>query len=141
LTFDEVLGQVVELLQQEKRVSYRGLKRRFALDDAYLEDLKEELLFSHPEIAEAEGRGLVWKGDTESPSSPEACFQKAIEIARRQQAKSWELRAAMSLSRLWRQQGKRQEAHEMLSEIYGWFTEGFDTADLKDAQALLDELS
>jgi hypothetical protein len=68
MTFAEVLEQVVELLRQEQRVSYRGLQRRFALDDAYLEDLKEELLFAHPEIAEAEGRGLVWKGDTESPS-------------------------------------------------------------------------
>jgi predicted ATPase len=65
----------------------------------------------------------------------------AIEIARRQQAKSLELRAVMSLSRLWQQQGKKEEAHERLSEIYGWFTEGFDTADLKDAKALLEELS
>jgi hypothetical protein len=62
MTFDEVLGQVVELLRQEKRVSYRGLQRRFALDDAYLEDLKEELLFAHPEIADEDGRGLVWVG-------------------------------------------------------------------------------
>jgi predicted ATPase len=71
----------------------------------------------------------------------EEYFHKAIEIARKQQAKSLELRAVMSLSRLWQQQGKKQEAHERLSEIYGWFTEGFDTADLKDAKALLDELS
>jgi len=70
MTFDEVLGQVVELLRQEKRVSYRGLKRRFALDDTYLADLKEELFFAHPEIVEVEGRGLVWNGDTESPSPP-----------------------------------------------------------------------
>jgi class 3 adenylate cyclase/predicted ATPase len=62
MTFDEVLGQVLELLRREKRISYRGLQRRFALDDAYLEDLKEELLFSHPEIAERDGRGLVWTG-------------------------------------------------------------------------------
>ena len=60
MTFDDVLGQVRELLRREKRVSYRGLQRRFALDEAYLEDLKEELLFSHPEITEVEGRGLVW---------------------------------------------------------------------------------
>jgi predicted ATPase len=71
----------------------------------------------------------------------EACFQKAIEVARRQQAKSWELRAVMSLSRLWQKQGKREEARELLSEIYDWFTEGFDTADLKEAKALLEELS
>ena len=74
-------------------------------------------------------------------SEVEQCFHRAIEIARRQQAKSLELRAAMSLSRLWRQQGKRAEARDMLAEIYGWFTEGFDTADLREAKALLDELS
>ena len=70
----------------------------------------------------------------------EACFQQALAVARRQQAKSWELRAAMSLSRLWQQQGKRAEAHELLAPIYGWFTEGFDTADLQEAKALLEEL-
>ena len=71
----------------------------------------------------------------------EECFLKAIEIARRQQAKSLELRAAMSLSRLWQQQGKQNEAHEMLSEVYNWFTEGFDTKDLQEAKALLAELT
>jgi predicted ATPase len=70
----------------------------------------------------------------------EACFLKAIEIARKQQAKSLELRATMSLARLWQQQGKQKEAHEMLAEIYGWFTEGFDTKDLQEAKALLDSL-
>ena len=74
------------------------------------------------------------------PTQAEACFQQALAIARRQQAKSWELRAAMSLSRLWQQQGKRAEAHELLAPIYGWFTEGFDTADLQEAKALLEEL-
>jgi predicted ATPase len=71
----------------------------------------------------------------------EGCFHKAIEIARQQQAKSLELRAVMSLSRLWQSQGKRDEARQMLAEIYGWFTEGFDTADLQEAKALLEELS
>jgi predicted ATPase len=70
----------------------------------------------------------------------EACFYQAIDIARNQQAKSWELRAATSLSRLWQQQGKWQEAHDLLAPIYGWFTEGFDTADLQEAKALLGEL-
>src|SRR5262249_48316666 len=70
----------------------------------------------------------------------EECFHKAIDIARRQQAKSLELRAVMSLSRLWQQQSKREEARQMLAVVYGWFTEGFDTADLKDAKALLEEL-
>jgi class 3 adenylate cyclase/predicted ATPase len=71
----------------------------------------------------------------------EACFQHALTITRRQQAKSWELRAATSLARLWQQQGKRQEAHDLLAPIYGWFTEGFDTADLQEAKALLDALA
>ena len=70
----------------------------------------------------------------------EGYFLKAIEIARHQQAKSLELRAAMSLSRLWQQQGKKEEAHEMLAEIYNWFTEGFDTKDLQEAKTLLDSL-
>jgi adenylate cyclase len=71
----------------------------------------------------------------------EACFQKAIQIACGQQAKSLELRAMMSLARLWQQQGKKAEAHQMLSEIYSWFTEGFDTKDLQEAKGLLDELA
>jgi len=70
----------------------------------------------------------------------EECFLKAIEIARKQQAKSLELRAVMSLSRLWQSQGKREEARQMLAEVYGWFTEGFETVDLKEAKALLEEL-
>jgi DNA-binding winged helix-turn-helix (wHTH) protein/predicted ATPase len=71
----------------------------------------------------------------------EACFLKAIEVSQKQQAKSLELRASISLARLWQQQGKRTEAHRMLSEVYNWFTEGFDTKDLQEAKALLDELS
>ena len=69
-----------------------------------------------------------------------AYFERALAVAREQQAKSWELRAAISMARLWRDQGKRQQAHDLLAPIYGWFTEGFDTLDLKDAKALLDEL-
>jgi len=71
----------------------------------------------------------------------EECFHRALEIARRQEAKSLELRAVMSLSRLWQQQGKQKEPHHMLSEIYNWFTEGFDTKDLREAKALLAELA
>jgi predicted ATPase len=67
--------------------------------------------------------------------------QGAISTARQQQAKSFELRAAMSMARLWRDQGKLQQARELLAPVYGWFTEGFDTRDLKDAKALLDELA
>jgi predicted ATPase len=71
----------------------------------------------------------------------DACFHQALDVARQQQAKSWELRAATSLARLWQSQGKRQDAHELLAPVYAWFTEGFDTADLQDARALLEELA
>jgi predicted ATPase len=71
----------------------------------------------------------------------EACFQQALAVSRGQQAKALELRAAMSLTRLWQQQGKRDDARALLAPIYGWFTEGFDTADLREAQALLQELA
>jgi predicted ATPase len=77
------------------------------------------------------------------PDAPqaEACFCQALTIARCQQAKSLELRAAMSLARLWQRQDKRTAACRMLAEVYGWFTEGFDTADLQEARALLDALT
>ena len=71
----------------------------------------------------------------------ETWLQRALDVARRQEAKSLELRAAMSLSRLWHQQGKRKEARDLLAEVYAWFTEGFDTADLQEAKALLEELA
>jgi hypothetical protein len=70
----------------------------------------------------------------------ERYFERALAVARQQQAKSWELRAAVSMARLWRDQGKPQQARELLALVYGWFTEGFDTLDLKEAKALLDEL-
>ena len=77
------------------------------------------------------------------PDEPQAevCFQQALDIARRRQARAWELQAAVSLSRLWQRQGKRDTARALLAPIYGWFTEGFDTADLKEAKALLGELA
>ena len=68
-------------------------------------------------------------------------FERALAVARQQQENFWELRAAMSMARLWRDQGKRNEARELLAPVYGWFTEGFDTLDLKEAKVLLDELS
>jgi predicted ATPase len=70
----------------------------------------------------------------------EACFQRALDMAHRQEAKALELRAAMSLARLWQQQGKQTAAQALLAPIYGWFTEGFDTADLQEARALLEQL-
>jgi len=86
------------------------------------------------------GRLLLQQSPDNHPEA-EPCFQRAIRIAQRQHAKSWELRATTSLARLWQSQGKRQEAHDLLAPVYEWFTEGFDTADLKDAKALLDELA
>jgi predicted ATPase len=95
----------------------------------------------------------VWRPASENPNAQpltpntqmeaeaEACFLKAIDIARQQQAKSWELRATVSLTRLWQRQGKKTEAHKLLSEVYDWFTEGFDTKDLQEAKALLEELA
>ena len=87
----------------------------------------------------ANPRALIPPSQAEAEA--EACFLKAIDIARLQQAKSLELRAVMSLSRLWKHQGKKEEAHRTLTEIYGWFTEGFDTKDLQEAKALLQELA
>jgi class 3 adenylate cyclase/predicted ATPase len=84
---------------------------------------------------------LVLQSEGHNMLEAEGCFQQAIEIARQQSAKSWELRASTSLARLWEQQGKCYEAREMLASIYNWFTEGFDTKDLRQAKALLDELT
>ncbi len=87
-------------------------------------------------------RGVLLLRQPGTPQAEaEAWLQRALDVARRQEAKSLELRAAMSLSRLWQQRGKREEARALLAPIYGWFTEGFDTADLREAKALLDELA
>jgi predicted ATPase len=97
--------------------------------EAEIYRLKGELLLK------AEGGGM------KDRESPEECFLKAIEIARRQEGKSLELRATVSLGRLWQWQGKKEQARHMLAEVYGWFSEGFDTDDLQKAQALLKQLS
>ena len=119
-------GQVAEGLRlvAEALGAFEKGGRGDMVTEAYR--LQGELLLRHavPEVAQAE-----------------ACFQQALTVARRQQAKSWELRAAMSLSRLWQCQGKRAEAYDLLAPISGWFTEGFDTADLQEAKDLLAELS
>jgi predicted ATPase len=94
--------------------------------------VEAELHLQHGEL-------LLRQAVPEVPAAA-ACFQRALAVARQQQAKSWELRAAMSLSRLWQQQGQREQARQLLAEIYGWFTEGFATADLQEARALLDML-
>jgi class 3 adenylate cyclase/predicted ATPase len=84
---------------------------------------------------------IALKSPVPDAAKAEACFERALAIARARQAKSWELRAAMSMARLWRDQGKRQRARDLLAQVYGWFTEGFDTLDLKQAKTLLEELA
>jgi predicted ATPase len=96
--------------------------------------------FSLPEIHRIKGK-LLLTGSANDRNAAEAAFSEALSIARAQQAKLLELRAAMSMARLWRDQGKPQQARELLAPVYGWFTEGFDTLDLKEAKALLEELS
>jgi predicted ATPase len=86
-------------------------------------------------------KGQLLQDQGADAAEVEGCFHQALSTARRQSAKSLELRAAMSLSRLWRKRGKKEEARKLLQEIYDWFTEGFDTADLKEAKAFLQEIS
>jgi len=99
--------------------------------EAELNRLKGELTLKRPEA----------DSNSKVQEEAETCFRQALKVARLQSAKSWELRATISLARLLAKQGRRDEARTMLAQIYGWFTEGFDTADLKDAKALLEELN
>jgi transcriptional regulator with AAA-type ATPase domain/predicted ATPase len=110
-----------------------------ALAEAYTLIEQYEERWWEAEVCRLRGVLLLWQA-VPQPEEAGACFQRALEVARRQQAKSLELRAAMSLARLWQQQDRRAEAHELLAPVYGWFTEGFDTADLQEAKALLEEL-
>ena len=108
---------------------------RDALD--HIDRTKETM--SEADVHRTAGEIALLSADRDSTEA-NLCFQRALDIARAQQARSWELRAATSLARLWRDQGKRQEAHGLLAPVYGWFTERFDTLDLKEAKTLLDEL-
>jgi predicted ATPase len=94
---------------------------------------------SEPELHRLKGE-LLLQHSSDHQVEAEVCFHTAMAIAQDQSTKPWELRAATGLARLWQQQGKRQEAHDLLAPVYNWFTEGFDTADLQDAKALLDAL-
>ena len=109
------------------------------LDEAHTVMDNTQERFYEAEVHRVQGT-LVLAQAADQQAQAETCFQDALVVARRQQAKFLELRAAMSLARLWQQQGKRAEACELLTPIYGWFTEGFDTADLQEAKALLEEL-
>ena len=130
--FHTLLARAYEKVgQAEKGIS--------TLEEALAEMKETDERYYEAEVHRLRGQLLLKKG--EADSNTENCFQQALEVSRRQQAKSLELRAAMSMSRLWQKQSKQKEAHKLLSEIYGWFTEGFDTKDLQDAKALLEELS
>ena len=119
-------GQTVEGLNVVAEALARAHQTECRYYEAELHRIKGELLLTQAAPDEQQA---------------DACFQNALNVARGQSAKSLELRAAMSLSRLWQRQGKRDEARTLLAEIYGWFSEGFDTADLKTAKALLEELA
>jgi predicted ATPase len=108
------------------------------LTEAFTHQATTQERWTEAELYRLKGE-LLLKQTPHDKQQAEACFQQALAVARRQQAKSWELRTAMSLARLWQQQGKRAEARGLLAPIYGWFTEGFDTADLQEAKALLEE--
>jgi predicted ATPase len=122
-----ITGQVQEGLQ--------------ALDEALaLVDQNGERYWE-AELYRRKGELLLQSGGQGPEHGAEVCFQQALAVARRQQAKVLELRAALSLSRLWHRQGKHAEVYQLLAEVYGWFTEGFDTADLQEAKALLEALT
>ena len=116
-------------------------------DDARrrIDDAIDKVERSKEKWCEAEVHRIAGEVELKPPqpdaAKAEAYFERALAVARQQQTKSWELRAAMSMARLWRDQGKRNEARDLLAPVYGWFTEGFDTLDLKEAKALLDELN
>ena len=129
------MGQTTEGLEAVDKALATVAKSAVRWWEAELYRLRGELLL------QTAARNPESSGFTPHSAEAQACFQQALAIAGRQQARSLELRAAMSLSRLWQRQGKRKEAHDLLAPIYGWFTEGFDTVDLKEAKELLEALS
>jgi DNA-binding winged helix-turn-helix (wHTH) protein/predicted ATPase len=142
------LAMLAEAYDQVGRAD-EGLR---ALDEALAHVNKTEERFWEAELHRLQGELLLIQGTgkgsarTAAPelsilAEAESCFQRALDVARRQQAKSWELRAAMSLSHLWQHQGERAAAYDLLAPVYGWFTEGFDTADLQQAKDLLEQLA
>jgi predicted ATPase len=130
------LGLLADVYAQEGQVE-AGLA---TLDEALAAAQATGQRLVEAELYRLRGSLLLRQPGT-SLTEVETWLQRALDVARRQEAKSLELRAAVSLSRLWHQQGKRREAHALLAELYTWFTEGFDTADLQEAKTLLEELS
>ena len=113
---------------------------RRCIDDAIDKVERSKEKWCEAEVHRIAGE-IALKSPAPDAAKAEAYFERALAVARQQQAKSWELRAAMSMARLWRDQGKQQQARELLAPVYGWFAEGFDTRDLKEAKALLVELA
>jgi predicted ATPase len=132
--------QFTALIGDTYRQTERLIEALETVNDALARAHQTGELFYEAELLRIKGELLLTQAAADEREA-EACFQSALKVARGQSAKSLELRAAISLSRLWRSQGKKAEAQRLLAEIYGWFTEGFDTADLKAAKALLEELS
>jgi predicted ATPase len=114
---------------------------RRCIDDAIETIERSNEKWSEAEVHRLAGEIALKSLTPHAVEKAEACFDRALAVARQQLAKFWELRAAMSMARLWRDQGRRDEAHDLLAPVYGWFTEGFDTRDLKEAEALLKELA
>jgi predicted ATPase len=119
---------------------YQPDDARRCIDDAIDKVERSREKWCDAEVHRIAGE-IALKSPQPDAAKAEKYFERAPAIACQQQAKSWELRAAMSMARLWRDQGKRDEARELLAPVYGWFTEGFETRDLKEAKALLDELA
>jgi len=113
---------------------------RRCIDDAIETTERSKEKWGEAEVHRIAGE-IALKSPRPDAAKAEKYFERALAVARDQQAKSWELRAAMSMARLWRNQGKRDEARKLLAPVYGWFTEEFDTLDLKEAKALLNELA
>lgn len=132
------------LLLESQRIHKAHQPKRYTTEALTLVNRAGER-FYEAELHRLKGE-LTLQSQAPSPrshvaSEAEECFYRALDIARKQQAKSWEVRAGMSLSRLWQQQGKQKDVRQILAEIYDWFTEGFDTKDLQEAKTLLEELS
>jgi hypothetical protein len=128
---EEGLGVLAETLALVDKTGMRE-------GEAGLYRLKGELSLQSKQVETSQDKSKV---KTNPEAEAEECFYKAIEVACRQSAKSLELRAVMSLSRLWQRQGTKEEARQLLAEIYNWFTEGFDTPDLQEVKALLEEFA
>jgi class 3 adenylate cyclase/predicted ATPase len=136
-----VLSEALALVNKTEERYYEAELYRLKGEFMLQQESKEQGAGSKEQgVRSKRSKSFSLNPKSQSEAEAEACFLKAIGIAQQQQAKSWELRASTSLARLWQQQGKRATAHKLLSDVYNWFTEGFDTKDLQEAKALIEEL-